>query len=102
MSSRREDLERIFKDVPEGEKVLVGPLIDEVIYLEMRMEDLRRMPFIAVHPRNPQLQRSTPAAKQYKECSQSYMNAVRILLGILSKTEPSAADELMEKLAAFK
>lgn len=100
--TRRQEFDKIFSACTPEQKMLIAPLIDEVIFLEMRMEELKRMPFIAVHPRNPQLQRSTPAAKQYKECSQSYMNAVRIMLGVLTKVEPSAADELMEKLAAFK
>lgn len=100
--TRRQEFDEIFSACTPEQKMLIAPLIDEVVFLEMRMEELKQMPFIAVHPRNPQLQRSTPAARQYKECSQSYMNAVRILLGVLMKVEPSAADELMEKLAAFK
>lgn len=45
--------------------------------------------------------KSTPAAKQYKECSQSYMNAVRILLNTLRKTQTDAADELLKRLEEF-
>ena len=43
----------------------------------------------------------TPAAKQYKETMQSYMNAIRILCGLLAKTEPSAQDELLKRLEEF-
>lgn len=99
--TRREELEQIFKDCPEGQKILIGQLLDEVVFLEERMAELKKFPFVAVHPKNPQIQKSTAAAKQYKECSQSYMNAIRILNGILVTTEPSAADELMAKLAEF-
>ena len=100
--TRREELDGIFSVCDDAQRTLIGPLLDEVVFLEERMSELKKMPFVAVHPRHQQIQKSTPAAKQYKECSQSYMNAVRILNGILTKVEPSAADELMEKLAAFK
>lgn len=80
---------------------MVERLIDEAIYLEERMEELRKMPFIQINPNNPAQQRTTPAAKQYKECSQSYMNAVRILLNVLRKVDSDAENELLRKLEEF-
>lgn len=100
--NRREELDEIFSVCDDAQKRLIAPLLDEVVFLETRMADLKELPFVISHPKNKNLQKSTAAAKQYKECSQSYMNAVRILNSILTKIEPSAADELMEKLAAFK
>ena len=99
--TRKEELAEIFADVDAGERVLVDRLIDEVIFLEGTMADLKKKPFIQEHPRRPGVIRTTPAAKLYKESSQSYMNAVRILLNILRKTETQAADELMKKLEEF-
>ena len=99
--SRRKQLDKIFTDVDENERLLIDNLLDEVVYLEERMRELKKMPFISVHPRKPTLQKSTPAAKQYKECSQSYMNALRILCGILNKVESAAQDELLRKLEEF-
>lgn len=99
--TRRKQLEAIFADVDPGEKQLVTNLLDEVVYLECRMAELKKMPFIHAHPQNPALQKSTPAAKQYKECMQSYMNALRILVNILRKVETSAQDELLKKLEEF-
>lgn len=100
--TRREELGSIFEVCEDAQKDLIAPLLDEVVFLEERMSELKKMPFIAVHPRNKNIMRTTAASRQYKECMQSYMNAVRILNGILTKVEPSAADELMEKLSAFK
>ena len=99
--TRKEELAEIFADVDAGERVLVDRLIDEVIFLEKTMAELKKKPFIQEHPRRPGVIRTTPAAKLYKESSQSYMNAVRILLNILRKTETQAADELMKKLEEF-
>lgn len=98
---RREKLSEIFSDVDESERQLIDKLLDEVVFLENQMTMLRQMPFIHVHPRNPALQKTTAAAKQYKECSQSYMNAIRILAGILHKTDSTAQDELLKRLEEF-
>ena len=100
--SRRDELEDIFKDVDESKRRLVDKLMDEVVFLEERMDELREMPFIAVHPKNPAMQRTTAAARQYKECSQSYMNAIRILAGVLNKVESTAQDELLKRLEEFQ
>lgn len=99
--TRKEELNDIFKDVDENEQKLIDPLLDEVVFLEEQMVELKKMPFISVHPTNPALQRKTEAAKLYKECSQSYMNAIRILCSVLSKVESSAQDELLRKLSEF-
>lgn len=99
--SRREELKEIFKEVDENERRLVQPLIDEVIFLEVQMQDLKRLPFISIHPKNNALQKKTEAAKLYKECSQSYMNAIRILCSILHKVDSSAEDDLLKKLEEF-
>ena len=99
--TRREELDEIFRDVDEDEKKLVDNLIDEVVFLEEQMTRLKTLPFISVHPKNSALQKTTSAAKQYKECSQSYMNATRILLNVLRKVESSAQDELLKRLEEF-
>lgn len=99
--TRREELDEIFRDVDEDEKKLVNHLIDEVVFLEEQMIRLKALPFISVHPKNSALQKTTSAAKQYKECSQSYMNATRILLNVLRKVESSEQDALLRRLEEF-
>lgn len=99
---RRKQLDEIFRNVDEDERQLVDKLIDEVVYLEDQMKQLKQLPFIAIHPEKPQLQKLTPAAKLYKECSQSYMNAIRILVNVLRKVEASAQDDLLKMLEEYK
>ena len=99
---RREQLNEIFKNVENDQKQLVDRLLDEVVFLEDKMTELKKLPFVSVHPKNPALQKITPAAKLYKECTQSYMNAIRILCSLLHKVESSAQDELMKLLGEFE
>jgi len=99
--NRKEELLEIFSEVDEKEIKLLNPLMDEVVFLEEQMQMLRKMPQIKTHPTNPMLQKKTEAAKFYKECLQSYKDAIRILIGVLNKIDNSAADELLKKLEEF-
>lgn len=99
---RKEELIAIFEEVDENTLHLINPLIDEVVYMEKTMQELKKLPFIRIHPKNPSKQETTPAGKQYKEFSQSYMNAIRILCSILNKVDSNAENELLKKLADFE
>ena len=54
-------------------------LIDEVIYLEGQLVELKKFPFIKTNPNNPLQQKATPAAKLYKEFLQQYNNCIKLL-----------------------
>lgn len=100
--TRRSDLIKLFDNVDESQRELIKELIDEVVFLENKMTELKALPFISVHPRKSALQKTTAAAKLYKECSQSYMNAIRILLSLLNKNESDKKDELLKRLEEFE
>lgn len=82
---RKETLLNIFKDVEESKRILVLPLIDDVVYLENQLSKLRDLPKIRIHPKNPERQETTPAGKMYKEYMQSYINAIKTLQTTLSR-----------------
>lgn len=56
------------------------PLVNEMVYLEEQLDELRDLPKIKVHPTDKTKQKTTPAAKLYKEYLQQYTNIVRILI----------------------
>lgn len=85
--TRREKLDEIFKDLDENKKSLINPLLDNIAFLEQRMEELKKLPFIQIHPKDPTKQRPTTASKLYKECSQSYMNAIRTVYSMINGHE---------------
>ena len=66
------------------------PLINEMVYLENQLDELRELPKIKVHPEDKTKQKTTPAAKLYKEYLQQYTNIVRILM---KATGTDEADE---------
>lgn len=75
MNNRKQEL---IKTINNDQTLL--PLIEDMLYLEDQLEELRKLPKIKVHPKDPGKQKATPAAKLYKEYLQQYVNVVKILL----------------------
>lgn len=85
---RKEEINKAIDGTSNELKAVLSPLIDEIVFIEGNLEDLKKLPFIAVNPKNPQQQRYTVAYKQYKELFQQYTGAVKILLSVVDdKTE---------------
>ena len=82
--NRKEELLKIFAEI-EDINGIIKPLIDDVVFLEERLTELRALPFIRVNPNNSAEQKATPAAKMYKEFLQQYNNCIKILCGVLGK-----------------
>lgn len=99
--TRKEELLKVFEDI-EYTKDIILPMIDDVVFLEKQLQDLRKLPFLRVNPKDPSQQKATPAAKQYKELLQQYNNCVKILTGILRKDAPEEDSPLRTFLQARK
>lgn len=78
--SRKEDL---LKLLPAETIVLTEEVVNKIIFLEKKMDELKELPFIQVDKKNNMRQRSTPAAKLYKELLQQYTNCVKILEAVI-------------------
>lgn len=78
---RKTELLSLLKDGSQDE-LKARQLIDEIVFLEQRMTELKQYPFIAVNPKNPAQQKPTAASRQYKEFLQQYNNSLRLLLRI--------------------
>ena len=55
--------ENLIKALEGTDIVLIENVIDEVVFLEKQLKDLKKLPFIKVNPKNPAQQRVTPAQK---------------------------------------
>lgn len=78
MKDRRKELITYCCKSEEDKYVLI-PLIDEAVFLENRLDELKKLPFIKINPKNPMQQKSTPAQRQYKELLQQYTNIIKVL-----------------------
>ena len=91
--SRTEELLAL---LPEDSKELVSDVVDEVVFLEERLTELKKLPFIQVHPEDATKQRSTPAAKQYKEFLQQYINCIKVIEAVIYRDKRLEGDEAEE------
>ena len=88
--------EELMKVVNKSDETIAEPLIDKVLFLENQLESLEKLPMIKVNPNNPEQQKSTPAAKLYKEFLQQYVNVIKVLLrqtGDETNVESSALEK---------
>lgn len=99
--TRKEELTKIFENV-EDTKGIIMPLIDDVVFLEEQLKELRKMPFIKVHPDYPEIQKPTAASKQYKELLQQYNNCIKIMTSIIRKDAPEEESPLRAFISSRK
>ena len=82
--TRRDELLKVI-----GDNKMLLPLIDRLVFLEEQLEKLEKLPLIKVNPKNPEQQKTTPAAKMYKEYLQQYVNVIKAI----EKTTNEGEDE---------
>lgn len=79
---RKEELLQLICKNSSNNDIKARQLVDEIIFVEEQLVYLKTLPFININPKNPMQQKTTPAAKQYKELLQQYNNSLRLLLRI--------------------
>lgn len=79
------ELLEAFKKADPNNFILVQETINEMVFIEGKIADLKKLPFIKVHPDKPELQKATPAAKQYKELMQTYLYMTKIIVALINK-----------------
>lgn len=74
----RERLMGIFDGMEPSRRDIAEGLIDELAFLEAKLDEVRGMPFLLVNGKGEQ--KASPAARLYKDCLAQKSNIVRILL----------------------
>lgn len=79
----RETLDEIFANVDDTIKDFISDQLDDFIFLSKKLEELKKLPFLIVHPDNKAKQRTTPAFREYKELKSQYNDVFKTLIKIL-------------------
>lgn len=95
--TREQRILAMLDDAPDVREVL-RPTIEEMAFLEARLDELRALPFIRVNPNNPEQQKVTPAARQYKELLQQYGNCVKMVTVCMQRLPHGDASPLADFL----
>lgn len=88
----KERKKEIMEMLGKNTNPVIEKVVEEVIFLENKMEELKQLPFIRISERNQMIQRATPAAKQYKELIQQYTNCVKIICKVANNMDENAQD----------
>ena len=78
--TRKEEILKYIRENRPNEVNFLSPLIDDVVFLEDRLKELRNLPLIEIHSVDKTKQRATQSAKLYKELLQQYNNCVKIII----------------------
>lgn len=95
---REKELRAVFAGMDEGIRSMIDPLITEAAYLETELNALRALPKIRVHPADLTQQKTTPAAKLYKELLQQYTNCMKLLIIVARRDAPEEESPLRQYL----
>lgn len=99
---RAEELKALCAELDDNAKTATVQLIDEILFLEKSLQQLRQYPFISINPNNPAQQKPTPAAKMYKDMLQQYNNCIKILISVTNKEGGGETSPLREYLTRLK
>ena len=94
--SRRSEIDTALNGITSETAAVISPLIDNVLFIEDKLENLKTLPFLAVNPNNPMQQKYTAAYKQYKELYQQYTIGVKILLSVIEDKTVTADSPLQQ------
>lgn len=95
--SRKEELIHIVCKDGTNNDIKAKQLIDEIMFIEQQLIELRKLPFMNVNPNNPMQQKATPASKQYKEFLQQYNNSLKLLFKLSGDIGESEEDSPLRK-----
>jgi hypothetical protein len=91
--TRKEELLSIVCKTDESNRIKAEQLIDEVIFIEEQLIELKKLPFVLVDKKNNARQKATAASRQYKQLLQQYNNTLKLLLkmaGEFGETEETS------------
>lgn len=81
-----------------GAEDQAAELVEDIAFIEEQMQKLRTLPFLRIDPNNPERQKGTAAAKQYKDLLQQYNNSLKLFLKMCGDLEE---DEVESPLRAW-
>ena len=86
---RKNEITAVISEVGETELKILDPLLNDIVFLEEQLEELKQYPFINVNKNNPVQQKTTPAGKQYKELLQQYINCLKVIISFIGEQNVS-------------
>ena len=93
---RLNQLKKIFENVEEDKKILISYAIEELVFIERKLTQLKKYPFTLYNVRTGET-KTTAAGKQFKELEQSYLNCLKVLTNALKNSSGDEEDDAFDK-----
>lgn len=95
--TRKQQLQQIIYKSGTDNEAKTSQLIDEIIFIEEQLAKLKELPFIVHNPQKPSVQKTTPAARQYKDLLQQYNACLRLLFRITGEMDNTEEESPLRK-----
>lgn len=99
---RRQELFDCLDGIGEKERKVAERLVDEIVFQEGLLYELRNESMVKRHPKNPALMKPSPAYKMYRETAQLYVLNVKALMSIANKNKTKEKSPLAKYLELFE
>ena len=93
MDERKKALLEIIKKTGNDNDIKAEQLIDEIIFLEKQLQELKKLPFLRVNPKNRAIQEETAASRQYAKLEPKYVDALRLLFRLTGDLNGETEEE---------
>ena len=83
---KKKRLKELNDFVGKDKVIFLHNLIDDIVYMEERLEELKKLPFISVNPKNKKQQKKTESSKLYLSVMAQYTQDLKALSYMAGKT----------------
>lgn len=83
---KKKRLKELNDFVGKDKVIFLHNLIDDIVYMEERLEELKKLPFIRVNPKNKEQQKKTESSKLYLSVMAQYTQDLKALSYMAGKT----------------
>ncbi len=83
---KKKRLKELNDFVGKDKVIFLHNLIDDTIYMEERLEELKKLPFIRVNPKNKEQQKRTESSKLYLSVMAQYTQDLKALSYMAGKS----------------
>ncbi len=83
---KKKRLKELNDFVGKDKVIFLHNLIDDIIYMEERLEELKKLPFIRVNPKNKEQQKKTESSKLYLSVMAQYTQDLKALSYMAGKS----------------
>ena len=83
---KKKRLKELNDFVGKDKVIFLHNLIDDIVYMEERLEELKKLPFIRVNPKNKEQQKKTESSKLYLSLMAQYTQDLKALSYMAGKS----------------